>query len=231
MADRPLYINIHSHRTKEPRGIALRAGDQVPLRFTLTLILSLGLPLRSTKNGLPVPTSNRCPAGPEGCLKCFRMATDGLIVCKIIARSSVVSRPCFTESLQESEYKSKSISRTAPKPPLHFYGSNPKAHPPSHSPAFSCSSLRTRSAGSGKRDSHPYCSLNRANGRAGVPQTVWPRRILLPLGMPACAPMIASSSSVQCGAMPTCPPISTCAPMVQLPEIPTCAATTEFLPI
>jgi len=43
---------------------------------------------------------------------------------------------------------------------------------PFHSPVFACSNLRTRSANSGKRDSQPYCSLNLANGLAGVPQTV-----------------------------------------------------------
>src|ERR1700733_14641281 len=117
------------------------------------------------------------------------------------------------------------------KPALPSRESNPETHSTLHSPVFSCSNLRTRSASSGKRDTHPYCSLNRANGLAGVPQTVCPRRIVFPDGTPACAPIIASSSNVQCGAMPTCPPISTCAPMVQLPEIPTCAATTEFLPI
>src|SRR5580658_8058338 len=199
--------------------------------LTLTLILSLGLPIRSTKKGLPIPRTNRCSPGPEGCLKCFRVATNGLLLCKSIARRFPVAPRGFAERRPESEQKSKSTPRAVAKPVLHFYESDPRAHPTRHSPVFSCSNLRTRSASSGKRDTQPYCSLNLANGLAGVPQTVCPRLIVLPLGMPACAPMIASSCNVQCGAMPTCPPIITCAPMVQLPEIPTCAANMEFLPI
>src|SRR3984957_8729513 len=94
------------------------------------------------------------------------------------------------------------------------------------------SSLRTRAAKSGSLEIHPYCSLNRSIGRAGVPQTTCPPpRIVLPVGIPACAPMIAPLSSVQWSAIPTCPPITTFSPISVLPEMPTCAATTELRPI
>ena len=50
---------------------------------------------------------------------------------------------------------------------------------------LSFSNARMRSANSGRRANHPYCSLNRSMGRAGVPHTVCPRRITFPLGIPA----------------------------------------------
>src|SRR5580693_7521738 len=57
------------------------------------------------------------------------------------------------------------------------------ARPPFHSPVFACSNLWMRSANSGRRESQPCCFLNLASGLAGVPQTVWPRRMVFPLGI------------------------------------------------
>src|SRR5277367_981684 len=53
------------------------------------------------------------------------------------------------------------------------------------------------SANSGSRANQAYASLNLSNGRAGVPQTGCPLRIVFPVGIPACAPAMAPSSSVQ----------------------------------
>src|SRR5215471_7135282 len=101
----------------------------------------------------------------------------------------------------------------------------------SHSEAFRLSSFRNRSASSGKRANQAYCSLNRSSGRAGVPHTTWPPRIVFPVGIPACAPAMAPSSSVQWSAIPTCPPTTTPLPRRELPEMPVCAAITLCSPI
>ena len=45
----------------------------------------------------------------------------------------------------------------------------------------------------GRRATQAYCSLNLRKGRAGVPHTVCPVRIIFPVGIPAWAPRIAPS--------------------------------------
>src|SRR5262249_18266102 len=82
------------------------------------------------------------------------------------------------------------------------------------------SSFLMRAASSGRRANQKYASLNLSSGRAGVPQTTCPLRMVLPVGMPACAPAIDRSSRVQWSAIPTCPPTTTCWPSVLDPEIP-----------
>ena len=59
------------------------------------------------------------------------------------------------------------------------------------------SSARSRAANSGSRANHAYCSLNLLSGRAGVPHTVCPPRIVLPFRTPPCPPTRTSSSMVQ----------------------------------
>src|SRR5215468_8754778 len=99
------------------------------------------------------------------------------------------------------------------------------------SPTLRFSSFEILSASSGKRAYHTYVSLNLPISRAGVPQTNCPARMVLPVGIPACAPAIAPSSSSQWSAMPTCPPQTTWCPSTLEPEIPVCAAITECAPI
>src|SRR5579864_5936878 len=89
---------------------------------------------------------------------------------------------------------------------------------------FFASNSLMRPASSGKRAYQAYASLNLPISRAGVPQTVWPARMVLPVGIPACAPAMAPSSSVQWSAMPTCPPTITPRPSTVLPETPVCEA-------
>src|SRR5579864_608734 len=75
---------------------------------------------------------------------------------------------------------------------------------------FSNSLMRAPS--SGRRAYQAYASLNLPISRAGVPQTVWPARMVLPVGIPACAPAITPSSNVQWSAIPTCPRLSSFTP-------------------
>src|SRR5271169_2201091 len=75
MADGPLLIVLNRGLSKESGKIISLPCRPIFAGYTLTLVLSLGLPLGSTKNGLPVPRWCRCGSRSDGCLKCFRSAT------------------------------------------------------------------------------------------------------------------------------------------------------------
>src|SRR5580658_2047830 len=81
--------------------------------FTLTLILSLGLPLGSTKNGPPVPITSRCRRRPDGCLKCFKHANGREKCAKVLSELPTIAG----RALSKSEEKPKSRSHARDKSP------------------------------------------------------------------------------------------------------------------
>src|SRR6266436_2083669 len=88
-------------------------------------------------------------------------------------------------------------------------------------PSSLASNSLMRAASSGKRACQANCSLNLSSGRAGVPHTVCPLRIILPPRTPDWPPMTAPSSRKHCSPNPAWPPTTTCLPKSQEPESPT----------
>ena len=152
----------------------------------LRLVLSLGFDFQGqpkTFSGFPIL---RCLALLKAALKLQNGAESVNRLCKNL-------RPYTPDKTCLSTIRAIEISESENENSL---GNAPGAI---GAPLTSLSNAATRSTSSGKRENHPYCSLKRSRGLAGVPQTVCPRRIIFSVGStPACAPTIAPSSSVQC---------------------------------